>query len=287
MKCCKCSGEFFEQRIVRFTPTIKKEIVEIIVPSNICLACNSPLLSTEQVNFFRKAAVDKFRESHGLLTSKDIIALREIFGLSQRAFAEYLGVGEASIKRWETYYVQDASQDDHIRLKCDLSYAELHYLKLLRQFSYPDQFNGLRSFSFDLFKQLVLFFLNNAQLNSARLAKLSFYVDFLNFKRVNKSMTGMRYVPTKFGPAPEHCLLLLKILERQKCITHNSLGYQKNADSNLTLFDYSEIQSINYVYDSFYKKNHCITMLSKNERAFTETNDFCYISYKFSNDLLI
>jgi hypothetical protein len=45
--------------------------------------------------------------------------------MSQTAFASYLKVGEASIKRWETYYVQDVVQDDHIRLKCDEAYAEL------------------------------------------------------------------------------------------------------------------------------------------------------------------
>ena len=46
--------------------------------------------------------------------------------MSQAAFANYLKVGEASIKRWETYFVQDVVQDDHIRLKCDEAYAEVN-----------------------------------------------------------------------------------------------------------------------------------------------------------------
>lgn len=287
MKCCQCSGEFFEQRLVRFTPTIKKELVEVVVPSNVCASCNASLPSSKQVNFFRTAAADKFRESHGLLTSKEIISMRETFGLSQKAFAEYLGVGEASIKRWETYFVQDVSQDNHIRLKCDLPYAELNYLKLLRQFSSHDSFSGLKSFSFDLFKQIILFFTKHTQSNFSCLAKLSFYVDFLNFKRMQRGITGIRYIPTKFGPAPDQCLLLLKILERQKSIKLDSDSVQNVVEPDLTIFDDLEIQSLNYVYDMFYKKNYCISTLSKNERAYIETNDFCYINYNLANDLLI
>jgi hypothetical protein len=38
--------------------------------------------------------------------------------MTQRQFAEFLRVGEASVKRWETWLVQDASSDELIRVKC-------------------------------------------------------------------------------------------------------------------------------------------------------------------------
>jgi hypothetical protein len=55
------------------------------------------------------------------LTSEEIINYRALLGMSQVAFANYLKVGEASIKRWETYFVQDVVQDDHIRFRCILT----------------------------------------------------------------------------------------------------------------------------------------------------------------------
>jgi hypothetical protein len=71
------------------------------------------------------------------------------------AFASYLKVGEASIKRWETYYVQDVVQDDHIHLKCDEAYAELNALEVHWKSHSSDIFSGNRPFCLELFKQAV------------------------------------------------------------------------------------------------------------------------------------
>lgn len=38
--------------------------------------------------------------------------------MNQVQFAKFLSVGEASVKRWETWLVQDRSSDHLIRLKC-------------------------------------------------------------------------------------------------------------------------------------------------------------------------
>ena len=44
--------------------------------------------------------------------------------MSQRDFAKYLGVGEASVKRWEAGHIQDESSDRLIRMKTDLHAAK-------------------------------------------------------------------------------------------------------------------------------------------------------------------
>jgi hypothetical protein len=48
-----------------------------------------------------------------------IKAIRKLLGKNQREFAAFLGVGEASVKRWETWLVQEKSSDQLIRIKCD------------------------------------------------------------------------------------------------------------------------------------------------------------------------
>jgi len=139
MKCLNCDCEEFESKNIRFNLEIKGEEVEVVVPSFVCTKCQTPLMDGEQMNMLRRSAADKYRKQHHLLTSEEIIKYRTSLGMSQTAFANYLKVGEASIKRWETYFVQDVVQDDHIRLKCDEAYAHfatdhLHQLLMPRPF---------------------------------------------------------------------------------------------------------------------------------------------------------
>lgn len=121
MKCLKCNKTQFIEQKVRFTPEIKGETLEVLVPCMVCENCESPFMDTKQMSVLRRYSADKYKENHNLLTSSQIIAYREELRMSQSVFARYLGVGEASVKRWETYYIQDTSQNELIRLKCDES----------------------------------------------------------------------------------------------------------------------------------------------------------------------
>ncbi len=117
MKCLTCKGERFIERSVKFNPAIKNEVVEFVLPCPVCAHCKTPFIDTKQMNMLRRAAADRYRGLHNLLTSEQIVACREDLGMSQVGFARYLNVGEASVKRWETYYIQDVSQDDHMRMR--------------------------------------------------------------------------------------------------------------------------------------------------------------------------
>jgi hypothetical protein len=56
---------------------------------------------------------DAYRQDNELLTSDQIRSIRG--SLSQISFAQQLGVGPASVKRWELGLVQDKSNDNLIR----------------------------------------------------------------------------------------------------------------------------------------------------------------------------
>jgi len=64
LKCLHCDCENFESKNIRFNPEIKGEEVKVVVPSFVCAKCNIPLMDSAQMNFFRKAAADKYRKSH-------------------------------------------------------------------------------------------------------------------------------------------------------------------------------------------------------------------------------
>ena len=248
MKCLKCNSDKFVIQRMRFDPEIKEQIVEVIVPCHVCEKCGASLMDTEQMNVFRKAAVDKYREMKDLLTSEQIINYREALGMSQAAFARYLNVGEASIKRWETYFIQDNSQDDHIRLKCDEAYAEINYLNVHWKHQEPNIFSGNKKFSLSLFKNVTLFLIKKTKASILFLNKLHFYVDFYHFKKYGESITGARYAPLKYGPCPDQYKIIFDSLEKKGFIkSSSSHKYENLIEPNLSLFDDAEKETLEYI----------------------------------------
>jgi len=81
-------------------------------------------LADDHLDELGRRTSDAYRERHNLLTSREIKALRMSLNMSQRQFADFLRVGEASVKRWENWKVQDASSDELIRLKCMMATAD-------------------------------------------------------------------------------------------------------------------------------------------------------------------
>jgi len=130
LKCLRCSSDKFDEQHVQFKPTVRGVAVEVSALAFVCVVCGGVLMNDIQMNVLRKEAADVYKRRHGLLTSCEIVAFRERLNMSQREFAAYLSLGVASIKRYETYYVQDKSQDELIRLKCDCSYAQANAIRV-------------------------------------------------------------------------------------------------------------------------------------------------------------
>lgn len=289
MKCLKCNNDSFVERQFTFSPEVKDQIIEIILPCKICKKCNSPLIDTQQMNRIRQAAADKYRESNGLLTSAQIVNYRETLGMSQTAFARYLCVGEASVKRWETYYIQDASQNDHIRLKCDAAYAELNFLDVHWKLDQPDIFSGHIKFNFQAFKQVAIYLVKETKASIMYLNKIHFYVDFFHFLKTGKSVTGARYVPLKLGPCPNDYRAIYASLVNGKFLKKKpNCCYETLVDPDLSLFDDQERETLEYLHKLCQKYGvKELFELSHEERGYKETDESDLISYAYAKDLQI
>jgi putative zinc finger/helix-turn-helix YgiT family protein len=119
--CLRCDNETF---VTKLDAVIEQQFrgETLYVPINVawaCSECGLVAVDDNQVDELRRHTADVYREKHGLLTSSAIRALRKFLKMNQRDFAAFVGVGEASIKRWETWLVQERSSDQLIRLKCD------------------------------------------------------------------------------------------------------------------------------------------------------------------------
>ena len=288
MKCLNCEGEKFEEKKLRFTPEIKGEEVEVVVPAYVCVNCNTPLMDDHQMNQLRRSAADKYRSLHKLLTSEEIVKFRGMLGMSQTAFANYLNVGEASIKRWETYYVQDPVQDEHIRLKCDEAYAEFNALEVHWKSHPADQFSGNRKFSWELFKQAARYLIDFTK-SPLFFNKAMFYADFLHFKKFGTSITGARYVHLEYGPCPDQYQNLIALLINEGVI--KTSGYHElksNGKPDLSVFDDTEKETLKLIADlAKTDKGQKLLKLSHEEQAFKKTEPLQFISYDFAKELNI
>ena len=81
-------------------------------------------------------ARNAYRSLHGLLTSDEIVAIRESYSLSQVDLARLLGWGEATISRYESKAIQDEAYDTMLRLIRDDPTQALAFLsKNAKQFT--------------------------------------------------------------------------------------------------------------------------------------------------------
>lgn len=288
MKCLNCNGNKFEKKNCRFTPEIKGEEVEVIVPAMVCSHCSTPLMDDEQMSHLRKMAADIYRKNHGLLTSEEIIRFRSIFGMSQTAFANYLKVGEASIKRWETYFIQDMGQDEHIRLKCDEAYAEFSALNVEWKSHPPDIYSGKRRFSWELFKQAVIYLIKYTK-SPLFLNKALFYADFKHYKLFGVSITGARYAHLEYGPCPKRYEMLFEFMLRENLLIRvGGHNLKPTIQADLSVFDDSEKE----VLESIVKLTENdggqkLLKLSHKEDAYKNSQSMDLISYEHAKTLKI
>lgn len=288
MKCLNCNGDRFKVKKLRMSVDIKDDKVDVVSDSFVCSRCGADLMDAKQMNELRKKTADAYREKHGLLTSEEIVSFRKHLKMSQAEFAIYLNVGEASIKRWETYFIQDVSQDEHMRLKCDEAFAEKNALQTYWKFLKTDIYTGHTAFNLDIFKNVIAYLLQFST-SPLYLNKILFYLDFLHFKSFNKSFTGSRFIPLDYGPCPDQFQLLFSYLEKSGFIKKKGKhGFAPSRKADIALFDDREKETLEKIAAVLKAKGEKYFYdISHKERGFKETEFGRPISYAFAKDLLI
>src|SRR5687767_13378101 len=120
MLCLKCQNERFKEDVVKVDQVFRGEEFTANSKAMVCTHCGWFTMTDKQADKLSIQVADEYRRKHGLLTTSDLVAARKARSMSQREFAKFLGVGEASVKRWETGTVQERVYDDLIRRKCGI-----------------------------------------------------------------------------------------------------------------------------------------------------------------------
>lgn len=234
-------------------------------------------------------ARNAYRVKHGLLTSDEIVAIRESYGLSQVDLARLLGWGEATISRYESKAIQDEAYDTMLCLIKDNPLRTLEFLKknaekfpcferheirskivekldsygkefLTRQafeseyanFEEPSDSNGFAALNVDKIEAMISYMAEEvSNLFKTKLMKMLWYSDVVAFLQSGRAMTGMVYRHEQLGALPigHYSLMNLENLNVQEEVSCNY-------DSMLHVFpgknmDYSVLSS----EEKAYKKN--------------------------------
>ena len=185
-------------------------------------------------------ARNAYRVKHGLLTSDEIVAIRESYGLSQVDLARLLGWGEATISRYESKAIQDEAYDTMLRLIKDNPFQALEFLKknadkfsslkrsevkakivekldsygkeyLTRQafegeyayFGEPSDSSGFVTLNIDKIEATISYIAEQViNLFKVKLMKMLWYADALSYKNSGYAITGMVYRHNEMGALP-------------------------------------------------------------------------------------
>ena len=119
MKCFNCGRGIMTRQAVPIEGEIKNEKFTVTSNALVCAKCNHVGFEGKDVQEHMRRLADAYRGKYSLLTSNQIRESRKSLKMSQKQFAGYLRVGDASIKRWELGGIQDESHDLLIRLMTD------------------------------------------------------------------------------------------------------------------------------------------------------------------------
>ena len=185
-------------------------------------------------------ARNAYRIKKGLLTSYEIVEIRESYGLSQVDLAKLLGWGEATISRYESKAIQDEAYDTMLRLIKDDPMKALEFLNknsdkftsakrseikanitenledygkeyLTRQtfageyviFENPSDSNGFTTLNIDKIEGVVSYIAEKESgILETQLMRMLWYSDVLSYIDNGVAMTGLVYRKEKFGALP-------------------------------------------------------------------------------------
>ena len=249
-------------------------------------------------------ARNAYRVKHGLLTSDEIVAIRESYGLSQVDLARLLGWGEATISRYESKAIQDEAYDTMLRFIKDNPLKALEFLKKnaakfteLKEGEYagfekPSDSNGFVTLNISKIEAAISYIAKHiSNLFKVKLMKMLWYVDALSYKTSGYAMTGMVYRHNDMGALPigHYSLMNLENLN-----VHEEESY--NYDSMMHIYptdgmDYSvlsaeDIKILDIVIRKFksYKAKEIVDYMHE-EKAYLETKSGEIIPFSMAGEI--
>jgi len=290
--CTSCEKETeFDHIVKKETFNVRGELIGVDVEYTRCKTCGDEVLDPTVNHDPFDLAYRKYRKNHSLLQPEEIENWRKAHHLTQGELARLLGLGVATINRYENGALQNESHEKLLRLAMDSSnllkliekseqvFSGTRKEKLLETLRESEEIscsvdntiminfggtemsssNGYRKLDLPKLYSAVLFFSKDGVLKS-KLNKLLFYADFKHFKEYTLSITGLRYAHLPHGPAPDNYEMYYASLFSKKSIEIIEESYPAGyvgevikavKDPDLNVFSPSELRVMASVKEDF------------------------------------
>lgn len=288
-KLCMICMEEHEVDIVEMIDTeiFKDEEVTFKATYEYCSIGDELLETEEMIRANSLAMKDAYREKMHLLTSKEIIEIREKYGVSQKDFSEILNWGRATITRYENHQVQDRGNDNVLRkidsdpkwflemLKeakgriSDRAFDKYHH-KANEQFRkrrnqylidsikslYADYEDDISTGGVELNLVKVVEMINYlsskvGSLHKVKLAKMLWFGDNLHYKQNGVGISGLAYGALRMGAVPEGYdqIVLLDGVKFETVWYGENVGYKFEPSPGFEIKELSEleIETLDYI----------------------------------------
>lgn len=330
MDYCEVCEKEVETKVItrKETFNVCGEDIEVNAQIMICADCGEELFNEELDSKTLVCAYNEYRRKHKLLFPEEIKRIREQYGLSQRSFAKLLNWGDKTIHRYENGAIQDRvhnslllflREPENMRtylLENEVTIDEKQKARLLetverleqtteyrtgRRFfellssSIPSEENGFKSFDYDKFCAMVLFFAHkNVELLKTKLMKLLNYSDMIFYKENGISISGLKYAHLPYGPVPDHFEMLLGKMAEDHIAHINILydgAYEKHQvipeqdipEGGLTDLELNVLERVYEKFKDFGSSD--ISDYSHKEKGYQSTKEGEIISYTYAKDI--
>jgi putative zinc finger/helix-turn-helix YgiT family protein len=321
--CEKDSPLDIVQKVEEFN--VRGEIIPVEVEYYKCQECGEEFENSKSTIDPYEIAYREYRARKGMLQPEEIRQFRTSRGLTQKEFSDLLGIGIATLNRYENGALQSEAHDRAMRLAMDprnflylISNArgrlsDLKRQKIISQLTEEteeswleitkkvfgnysaDIYSGYKKFELGKFFEATKFFCFQDRIFKTKLMKLLFYADFGHFKKYSVSITGARYARLPYGPVPDQFerWLAALVLDDESIQKEEDWNYDYPGEvyvsvtaPDLTIFSPSELRVLAAVKEVFQNFNaKKISDISHSERGYQETEISQLISYDYASVL--
>lgn len=214
--------------------------VDVMVENEypVCPVCGIRIADAECMDRNLRRAYDAYREIEGIPSPDRIRSFRDAAGLSQRQLALLLGVGVASLQRYEAGSLPTRSHADLLKRAFDPGFLRARFRDIEATLSDRDRediswgvdaafgsgwddaayrsavmgliplnsprFTGGVEFSEGKLRETLVYFAECVRdLYKTKLNKVLFYLDFSMQRDRGRGFTGLRYARLTYGPVPD------------------------------------------------------------------------------------
>ena len=304
---------------------VRGEIIVVDIEYYLCLECGNEFEDSKTSIDPYDVAYREYRLRKGMLQPEEIRKLRNQHGLTQKEFSDLLGIGIATLNRYENGALQSEAHDRSMKMAVEprnflnlltnsqgvvgeakkqkiinqlTEETEISFLEITKDVfgSYKaDLYSGYKSFELEKFFESIKYFCFQDRVFKTKLMKLLFYADFGHFKKYSVSITGARYARLPYGPVPdqfERWLVALILddegIQKEEVWNTEYPGeiYFSNISLDSSIFSTSELRILAAVKEKF--KDYTakqISDISHNEMGYQETENAQLISYNYAAQL--